>query len=50
MVPGAALVELAMRAGDEVGLDRLEELTLSAPVILPEHGGLALQMKVSAGR
>ncbi|NKE62067.1 SDR family NAD(P)-dependent oxidoreductase [Lentzea sp. PSKA42] len=49
MVPGAALVELAMRAGDEVGLDRLEELTLSAPVILPDHGGLALQMKVSAG-
>jgi len=49
MVPGAALVELALRAGDEVGLDRLEELTLSAPVVLPEHGGLALQMKVSAG-
>ncbi|ANZ42357.1 hypothetical protein BBK82_47025 [Lentzea guizhouensis] len=49
MVPGAALVELAMRAGDEVGCDRLEELTLSAPVVLPEHGGLALQMKVSAG-
>ncbi|WP_045317869.1 type I polyketide synthase, partial [Lentzea aerocolonigenes] len=49
MVPGAALVELVMRAGDEVGLDRLEELTLSAPVVLPEHGGLALQMKVSGG-
>ncbi len=49
LVPGAALVELALRAGDEVGLDRLEELTLSAPVVLPEHGGLALQMKVSAG-
>ncbi len=47
MLPGAALVELAMRAGDEVGCDRLEELTLSAPVILPEQGGLALQTKVS---
>ncbi|WP_173267740.1 type I polyketide synthase, partial [Streptomyces pacificus] len=48
MVPGAALVELAVRAGDELGLDRLEELTLNAPVILPETGGLALQMRVSA--
>ncbi|MEN3586719.1 polyketide synthase dehydratase domain-containing protein, partial [Streptomyces sp. ZYX-F-203] len=48
MVPGAALVELAVRAGDELGLDRLEELTLSAPVILPETGGLALQTRVSA--
>ncbi|MZG18263.1 hypothetical protein GTY44_33100, partial [Streptomyces sp. SID5914] len=38
LVPGAALVELALRTGDEVGCGRLEELTLQAPLVLPETG------------
>ena len=32
-LPGTAFVELALRAGDEVGADRLEELTLQAPLV-----------------
>ena len=36
--PGTAFVELALRAGDEVGCDRVEELTLHAPLVLPGHG------------
>ncbi|MGD0068736.1 MAG: type I polyketide synthase, partial [Streptosporangiaceae bacterium] len=35
LVPGTALLELAIRAGDEVGCDVVEELTLGAPLVLP---------------
>nr|WP_237048514.1 polyketide synthase dehydratase domain-containing protein [Lentzea guizhouensis] len=48
LVPGAALVELALRAADEVGLDRVEELTLAAPLVLPERGGVQVQLIVGA--
>ncbi|WP_144081851.1 acyltransferase domain-containing protein, partial [Micromonospora wenchangensis] len=44
LVPGAALVELAVRAGDEVGCDRVEELTLHTPLELPRRGGVHLQV------
>ncbi|MFC9654128.1 beta-ketoacyl synthase N-terminal-like domain-containing protein, partial [Streptomyces sp. NPDC056937] len=37
LLPGTALLELAVRAGDEVGCDRVEELTLAAPLTLPER-------------
>ncbi|MFE6668319.1 type I polyketide synthase [Streptomyces sp. NPDC057697] len=46
VVPGAALVELALRAGDEVGCGRLEELTLQAPLVLPKAGAVQLQVSV----
>nr|WP_323187480.1 polyketide synthase [Streptomyces sp. NBC_01275] len=46
LVPGAALVELALRAGEEVGCDRLEELTLQTPLVLPEAGGVQVQVVV----
>nr|WP_323187484.1 type I polyketide synthase [Streptomyces sp. NBC_01275] len=46
LVPGAALVELALRAGEEVGCDRLEELTLQTPLVLPETGAVQLQVSV----
>ncbi|WP_344866771.1 SDR family NAD(P)-dependent oxidoreductase, partial [Planomonospora alba] len=49
LLPGTALVELAVRAGDEVGCSLLEELTLEAPLVLPEHGGVALLAVVGAG-
>ncbi|GGV10439.1 type I polyketide synthase [Streptomyces spectabilis] len=48
VVPGAALVELAVRAGDQVGLDLVEELTLAAPLVLPEDGEVRLQVSVGA--
>ncbi|MDO0938361.1 type I polyketide synthase [Streptomyces sp. DG2A-72] len=46
LVPGTALVELVLRAGDRVGCGRLDELTLQAPLVLPETGGLQLQLSV----
>ncbi|MFD8693134.1 type I polyketide synthase, partial [Streptomyces sp. NPDC059651] len=46
LVPGAALVELVLRAGDEVGCGRVEELTLQAPLVLPEGGGVRVQVVV----
>ncbi|MFD3827422.1 polyketide synthase dehydratase domain-containing protein, partial [Streptomyces sp. NPDC058625] len=46
LVPGTALLELAIRAADEVGCDTVEELTLSAPLVLPAHGGARIQVTV----
>ncbi|WP_435856871.1 SDR family NAD(P)-dependent oxidoreductase, partial [Streptomyces longwoodensis] len=46
VVPGAALVELALRAADEVGCAVVEELTLAAPLVVPERGGLQVQLSV----
>ncbi|MFJ4849359.1 type I polyketide synthase, partial [Streptomyces sp. NPDC088733] len=48
LLPGTAFVELAVRAGDQVGCDVLEELTLQAPLVLPERGGVQVQIHVSA--
>ncbi|MET9606155.1 type I polyketide synthase [Streptomyces sp. NPDC006512] len=48
VLPGSAFVELAIRAGDQVGCDLLEELTLHAPLVLPPHGGVQLQLWVGA--
>ncbi|MEU9968285.1 type I polyketide synthase [Streptomyces malaysiensis] len=48
VLPGTAFVELAVRAGDQVGCDLLDELTLHAPLVLPAHGGIRLQLTVGA--
>ncbi|MFI9276264.1 SDR family NAD(P)-dependent oxidoreductase, partial [Kitasatospora sp. NPDC052896] len=48
LLPGTAFVELAVRAGDQVGCTVLEELTLEAPLILPEHGAVQVQLSVEA--
>ncbi len=47
LLPGTALLELALRAGVEVGCELLEELTLQAPLVLPERGGVQVQVGVS---
>ncbi len=44
LLPGTAFVELAVRAGDQAGCDRLEELTLMAPLVLPHSGALQVQL------
>ncbi|XRQ09182.1 SDR family NAD(P)-dependent oxidoreductase [Actinomadura welshii] len=44
LVPGTALVELAVRAADEAGCGGVGELTLSAPLVLPEGGGVQVQV------
>jgi acyl transferase domain-containing protein/acyl carrier protein len=48
VVPGTALLELALRAAQEVGLAVVEELTLAAPLGLPEEGTVQLQVGVAA--
>ncbi|MGK5638143.1 SDR family NAD(P)-dependent oxidoreductase [Streptomyces sp. URMC 126] len=48
LVPGAALVELAVQAGDLTGGGMVEELTLQAPLVLPERGGVHLQLSAGA--
>ncbi|WP_165906279.1 type I polyketide synthase [Streptomyces sp. Z26] len=48
LLPGTAYVELAVRAGDEVGCSRIEELTLSAPLLLAEDSGVHVQVAVDA--
>ncbi len=47
-LPAAALVELALAAGLEAGCGALRELTLSAPLVLPEAGAVRLQVSLSA--
>ncbi|MFI5908337.1 type I polyketide synthase [Dactylosporangium sp. NPDC051541] len=48
ILPGTAMVELALRAGEAVGCERLDELTLRAPLVLPEAGAVQLQLTVGA--
>ncbi|MFI0723143.1 SDR family NAD(P)-dependent oxidoreductase [Streptomyces sp. NPDC021224] len=48
LVPGAVFVELAVRAGDEVGCGHLEELVLASPLVLPAEGAAHLQLVVAA--
>ncbi|MEU3878129.1 acyltransferase domain-containing protein, partial [Streptomyces sp. NPDC029704] len=46
LLPGTGLVELAVRAGDEAGCPVLEELTLAAPLVLPEQGAVHVRVVV----
>ena len=48
LLPGAALVELALRAADATGCGAVEELALQAPLVLPERGGLRVQVVAGA--
>ncbi|WP_375138274.1 acyltransferase domain-containing protein, partial [Streptomyces sp. ZEA17I] len=48
LFPATAFLELAVRAGDQVGCDRVEELTLEAPLVLPQGGAVALQLTVGS--
>jgi acyl transferase domain-containing protein/acyl carrier protein len=47
LFPGTGFVELALRAGDEVGCGRIEELTFEAPLVLPPGGAVRVQVEVS---
>ncbi|WP_148667977.1 type I polyketide synthase, partial [Streptomyces sp. WAC05950] len=44
LLPGTALVDMAVSAGDRFGYDLLRELVLEAPLIVPEEGGVHLQV------
>ncbi|WP_455908277.1 type I polyketide synthase, partial [Streptomyces hygroscopicus] len=46
-VPGAALVEMVIRAGDTVGCPVLEELVIQTPLVLEEDTGTLLRVVVA---
>ncbi|WP_231905010.1 MULTISPECIES: type I polyketide synthase [Streptomycetaceae] len=48
LLPGTAFLELAIRAADEAGLGRLEELTIEAPLILPSRRDVLVHVLVGA--
>jgi acyl transferase domain-containing protein/acyl carrier protein len=48
VVPGLALLELVLRAGRQVGLPRVDDLTFEAPILLPAEGSVAVQVLVGA--
>jgi acyl transferase domain-containing protein/acyl carrier protein len=48
LFPGTGFLELAMRAGDEVGCGLVRELTLTAPLVLPAEEAVAVQVRVAA--
>ncbi|WP_425264975.1 SDR family NAD(P)-dependent oxidoreductase, partial [Streptomyces yokosukanensis] len=48
LLPGTAFVELALQAGEHVGCDLVDELTLEAPLVLPEHGAVQLRLSIGA--
>ncbi len=46
LFPGTAFLELALRAAYQLGLEQVAELTLRAPIVLPESGAVQLQVAV----
>ncbi|MGV9641061.1 type I polyketide synthase [Streptomyces sp. NPDC003514] len=48
LLPGTGLVELVLRAGQEADCDRIDELTLTSPLVLPDDGARVLRVLVGA--
>jgi acyl transferase domain-containing protein len=48
LLPGAAFLELALQAAALAGCEAIEELTLGAPLALPDQGAVQLQVTVAA--
>jgi len=48
-VPGAALLDVVLEAGAQVGCDSVEELLFEAPLVMPAAGELFLQVVVGPG-
>ncbi|MGQ4333756.1 SDR family NAD(P)-dependent oxidoreductase [Streptomyces hayashii] len=48
LVPGTALLELALQAAGRAGCAGVDDLTLEAPLVLPESGVVRLQVRVGA--
>jgi acyl transferase domain-containing protein/NADPH:quinone reductase-like Zn-dependent oxidoreductase/acyl carrier protein len=48
LLPATALLELLLRAGDQVGCERIDELVIPVPLALPPHGGIQLQLSVGS--
>ncbi|MFJ9841586.1 SDR family NAD(P)-dependent oxidoreductase [Kitasatospora sp. NPDC101155] len=48
LFPGTGQVEMVLHAAAQVGCERIEELTLEAPLLLPERGAVAVQVALGA--
>lgn len=48
LLPGAAFLEMALHVASVAGCHGLEELTLEAPLLIPQSGGVRLQVTVDA--
>ncbi len=48
IAPGTALVEIALAAAERLGAGALAELTLTAPLVVPETGRVAVQLTAAA--
>ncbi|MEU5048118.1 polyketide synthase dehydratase domain-containing protein, partial [Streptomyces griseorubiginosus] len=48
LVPGAALVEMAVQAGDQVGAGNVDELVIETPLVVPPEGAARLQVTAGA--
>ncbi|GHA17834.1 putative inactive phenolphthiocerol synthesis polyketide synthase type I Pks1 [Streptomyces echinoruber] len=48
LFPATGFLDLALHAGAHTGCDRVEELTILAPLPLPERGGVHVQVRVEA--
>ncbi|MFE1273322.1 thioester reductase domain-containing protein, partial [Streptomyces sp. NPDC058758] len=48
VVPASVFVELAVRAGDEVGATVLDELVTPVPLVIPRRAGVQIQVAVGA--
>ena len=46
VLPGAAVVDMALAAGGYAGVGWLDELLLHAPLMIPEHDAVALQLVI----
>jgi acyl transferase domain-containing protein len=47
LLPGTAFVELALYAGEQADCTHLEELTLEAPLVLPDQGQAAAEQQIA---
>ena len=50
LVPGAAMLEMALHAGDRAECPRVDQLVLHTPLVIGEHGGVTVQIVVGAWR
>ncbi|MEU5980303.1 type I polyketide synthase, partial [Streptomyces sp. NPDC047315] len=48
LVPATLFLELALAAAEHSGADEVAELTLESPLVLPERGGVRLQVTIAA--
>ncbi|MFD5468822.1 polyketide synthase dehydratase domain-containing protein, partial [Kitasatospora sp. NPDC127059] len=48
LLPGTAFLDIALRAGSEVGCTHAEDITLDNPLLVPENGTVDLQIQVNS--